>query len=180
MARSARAETLSEGGLTQGYRALAGGFDELIDATGSLRPHWEPLLEELAALSPATRSLRTEQLNARVRETGITHDPFADPTSTAQPWRIDLVPLVVAPGEWRQLERALIQRARLFQGILADLSLLEVDLQGKAYVLWEQRGDLEPNNAVLSAPWGLPSPDGRHLAIYAAHLSGNMWMMENF
>jgi len=59
-------------------------------------------------------------------------------------------------------------------------ALLEVDLQGKAYVLWEQRGDLEPNNAVLSAPWGLPSPDGRHLAIYAAHLSGNMWMMENF
>jgi uncharacterized circularly permuted ATP-grasp superfamily protein/uncharacterized alpha-E superfamily protein len=107
--------------LTRGYRALAGGFDELVDSSGAVRRHWEPLLHELAALSPATRSLRTEQLNARVRETGIAHDLFADPTSTAQPWRIDLVPLVVAPEEWRMLERVLVQRARLFEGILADL-----------------------------------------------------------
>ena len=57
---------------------------------------------------------------ARVRETGIGHDLFADPSSTAQPWRVDLIPLVV-PEEWRWLERALIQRARLFEGILADL-----------------------------------------------------------
>src|SRR5262249_6807367 len=82
---------------------------------------WEPLLNEVAGLAPATRLQRMEQLNARVRETGIAHDLFADPSSTAQPWRVDLIPLVVAPEEWRWLERALIQRARLFEGILADL-----------------------------------------------------------
>ncbi len=166
MARSARAETLSEGGLTQGYRALAGGFDELIDATGSLRPHWEPLLDELAALSPATRSLRTEQLNARVRETGITHDPFADPSSTAQPWRIDLVPLVVAPGEWRQLERALIQRARLFQGILADLYGPQRLLASGAI----------PHQLVFSDPSFLRpchgiKPTGGHIQFFASDLA---------
>ncbi len=107
--------------LTRGYRALAGVFDELVDASGAVRRHWEPLLHELADLAPSTRAQRTEQLNARVRETGIAHDLFADPTSAAQPWRIDLVPLMVAPEEWRMLERALIQRARLFEGILADL-----------------------------------------------------------
>ena len=107
--------------LTRGYRASAGVFDELVDASGAVRRHWEPLLHELADLAPSTRALRTEQLNARVRETGIAHDLFADPTSAAQPWRIDLVPLMVAPEEWRMLERALIQRARLFEGILADL-----------------------------------------------------------
>ena len=31
------------------------------------------------------------------------------------------MPLIIAPEEWRGLERALIQRARLFEGILADL-----------------------------------------------------------
>ena len=36
-----------------------------------------------------------EQLNARVRETGIAHDLFSDPASATQPWRIDLVPLIV-------------------------------------------------------------------------------------
>jgi len=30
------------------------------------------------------------------------------------------------------------------------------------------------------APSALPSPDGRHLAIYDWKLSANMWMMESF
>src|SRR6516165_1443553 len=121
MASSARAEISSHQGLIRGYSALAHGFDEMIDSSGAMRRHWEPLLLELAGLAPATRALRMEQLNARVRETGIAHDLFADPSSTAQPWRVDLVPLIVSPDEWRSLERALIQRARLFEGILADL-----------------------------------------------------------
>ena len=62
-----------------------------------------------------------EQLNARVRETGIAYDLFSDPTSTTQPWRVDLVPLVIPANEWQGLERALVQRARLFEGVLADL-----------------------------------------------------------
>jgi uncharacterized circularly permuted ATP-grasp superfamily protein/uncharacterized alpha-E superfamily protein len=121
MAGSARAEISADQGLIRGYCALARGFDEMIDRSGVIRRHWEPLLHGLAGLTPATRALRMEQLNARVRETGIAHDLFADPSSTAQPWRVDLIPLVVAPEEWRWLERALIQRARLFEGILADL-----------------------------------------------------------
>jgi uncharacterized circularly permuted ATP-grasp superfamily protein/uncharacterized alpha-E superfamily protein len=121
MAGSARAETFANGDLTQGYEALAGGFDELVDNSGTVKVHWAPLLEALSALDPATRSLRMEQLNARVRETGIAHDPFADPASVAQPWRVDLVPLIISPQEWHGLERALLQRARLFEGILADL-----------------------------------------------------------
>ena len=121
MAGSARAEISADQGLIRGYCALARGFDEMIDRSGVTRRHWEPLLHGLAGLTPATRALRMEQLNARVRETGIAHDLFADPSSTTQPWRVDLIPLVVAPEEWRWLERALIQRARLFEGILADL-----------------------------------------------------------
>jgi hypothetical protein len=31
-----------------------------------------------------------------------------------------------------------------------------------------------------SAPWAVPSPDGRHPAIYEWSLNANMWMMENF
>jgi len=166
MARSARAETFSDDGLIQGYQALAGGFDELVGPTGTIKPHWEPLLAELAALSPATRSLRTEQLNARVRETGIAHDLFADPTSTAQPWRIDLVPLIVAPAEWRQLERALIQRARLFQGILADLYGPQRLLTTRAI----------PHQLVFSDPSFLRpchgvEPRGGHIQFFASDLA---------
>jgi eukaryotic-like serine/threonine-protein kinase len=65
-------------------------------------------------------------------------------------------------------------------------ALLHLDLQGNAHVLWKQKGSIAPWNVPLahrwgpSAPWAIPSPDGRHLAIYDWSLNGNMWMMENF
>ena len=89
-------QSFADGGLTRGYRAASGGFDELVDSSGALKPHWQPLLQALEALDPATRALRMEQLNARVRETGIAHDLFSDPASTTQPWRVDLVPLIIS------------------------------------------------------------------------------------
>ena len=67
-------------------------------------------------------------------------------------------------------------------------ALLHVDLKGKAHVLWEMKGSTAPWNGPSSggwiggpsAPWAVPSPDGRHLAINDRTLSANMWMMENF
>jgi Tol biopolymer transport system component len=65
-------------------------------------------------------------------------------------------------------------------------TLLHVDLQGNAQLLWEQKGSTSPAgrpwNQPLgpSASWAVPSPDGRHLAIYDWKLSANMWMIENF
>jgi len=50
--------------------------------------------------------------------------------------------------------------------------LLSVDLHGNARVLWEHAGTV--------ATYGVPSPDGRHLAMQRWIVDGNMWMMENF
>ena len=49
--------------------------------------------------------------------------------------------------------------------------LLHVDLQGNTIVVWK---------CVAGRCFGVPSPDGRHLAIYSEKRSANMWMMENF
>jgi Tol biopolymer transport system component len=50
--------------------------------------------------------------------------------------------------------------------------LLGVDLQGNARVLWELTSGV--------VAYGLPSPDGRHLAILVGTGYSNIWMMENF
>jgi hypothetical protein len=50
--------------------------------------------------------------------------------------------------------------------------LMYVDLQGKSLVLWKEPGGLQT--------WGVPSPDGRYLAIEGFTLNSNIWMMENF
>jgi hypothetical protein len=51
-------------------------------------------------------------------------------------------------------------------------TLLYIDLEGQASPMWEQRGSLWT--------WGVPSPDGRHLAILGYTMDSNVWMLENF
>ena len=53
-----------------------------------------------------------------------------------------------------------------------DPELLYVDIHGNASVLWHQKG---------AVPFrGVPSPDGRHLAILCSSAYNNVWMIENF
>jgi hypothetical protein len=53
-------------------------------------------------------------------------------------------------------------------------TLLYVDMAGNARVLWLQKGGGE------GPIWGVPSPDGRYLAIRAPFMSSNVWMLEGF
>jgi serine/threonine protein kinase len=51
-------------------------------------------------------------------------------------------------------------------------TVLHVDLNGDAQRVWHQ------SQAVFT--WGLPSPDGRHLAILGSNSEANVWMIDNF
>ena len=53
-----------------------------------------------------------------------------------------------------------------------DPELLHVDLEGNVSVLWRQKGAVPLR--------GVPSPDGRHLAILCSGAYNNVWMLENF
>jgi serine/threonine protein kinase len=50
--------------------------------------------------------------------------------------------------------------------------LLSVDLNGTPRILWEYTGGV--------STYGVPSPKGRHLAMFGWTVDTNMWMMENF
>ena len=51
-------------------------------------------------------------------------------------------------------------------------TLLFVELSGKSHSLLQQKSS--------SITWGVPSPDGRYLAVLGQEFSGNMWMIEDF
>jgi len=55
--------------------------------------------------------------------------------------------------------------------LLAGYEIIYLDLAGRTHSLWRNHG-----------AWchSMPSPDGRHLAIYDVEKSNNIWMMENF
>ena len=51
-------------------------------------------------------------------------------------------------------------------------ALLHVDLKGNARVLWQTKG--------FGGTYGIPSPDGRHLAVMGSVENSNVWMLEGF
>lgn len=164
-AAAMKAEPLSN--LLSAYRRREiSGFDELLDASGAIRAHWQPLLEGLAEISGAERELRSARLARRVRETGIAYDIFADPHSAPQRWTLDLSPVVISASEWHGLERALIQRARLFDALLNDVygeqRLLRQGLV-PAELIFSDPAYLLPCNGIL--------PNAGGLMFYAADLA---------
>src|SRR6266705_1940636 len=83
---------------------------------------------------------------------------------TVATWRSWVRPWTATCGCWKTSE-ARTRRNRW-------MVVRYVDLQGNAQVLWENHEGFFTE--------GLPSPDGRHLAIMGSTVDGNMWMLENF
>jgi Tol biopolymer transport system component/predicted Ser/Thr protein kinase len=51
-------------------------------------------------------------------------------------------------------------------------TLLHIDLNGNVQPIWHQPQPIQT--------WGIPSPDGRHLAMDAVSEDANVWMIDNF
>jgi len=58
------------------------------------------------------------------------------------------------------------------------LALTYLDLRGNTRTVWEQKGN--PNGSGGQSIWGIPSRDGRHLAINGWAENSNVWMIEGF
>jgi len=78
-----------------------------------------------------------------------------------------------ALGWWKDNSGLLVDNVTARGTALSYLSM-----NGKAHPIWEVPGSR--NARFNQAPWGIPSPDGRHLAINGFILRSNVWMVENF
>jgi len=92
---------------------------------------------------------------------------------------------VKAWGDFQSLDWTADGKGLLVSSSTHDGSaLLRVDLNGHADVLWKFEGSVQSNSYPFfsgsSAPWAVPSPDGRHLAICRWNIDANVWMIENF
>jgi eukaryotic-like serine/threonine-protein kinase len=57
----------------------------------------------------------------------------------------------------------------------AGSTLLHIDLNGNAHPIWRQ-----PYRGGSYGTWGIPSPDGRRLAVLGLSAEANVWMIDNF
>ena len=154
-----------------------GRFDELFEAQGKPRAHWSRFFSELSKTSAADIRARLAAAERQIRDSGVTYNVYADPQGLDRPWDLDVLPLIIAPDEWRELEAGIAQRAQLFDHILADLygpqSLLQQGLIPPT-LIFGQSGFLLPAH-------GMNLPGGVHLHVYAVDLArspdGHWWVM---
>lgn len=107
--------------LLSAYPKSASRYDEMLDGKQQPRPHWFALLRHLKNESPGVMKQRLETVQRQVRENGVTYNVYADPLGSQRPWSLDVLPLILSPEEWSGIERAVIQRATLFNKVLCDI-----------------------------------------------------------
>ncbi len=165
--------------LIAGYRPLTGVFDEMMDAAGGVRAHWRPFLATLAALGGDEINRRFAAADRYLRDSGVFYRVYEDAAGIERPWPLSHVPLIIEPGEWRQLEAGLIQRAELLEAVLADSygpGTLTRDGRLPAALI-------AGNPEFLRPLVGVAPPGGAHLRFYAVDVGrgadGRWWVLND-
>jgi uncharacterized circularly permuted ATP-grasp superfamily protein/uncharacterized alpha-E superfamily protein len=159
------------------YPLSAEAYDEMFAAAGVPRPPWAPLARAVRSLGRSEMARRWVQARRLLRENGVTYNVYGDPRGMDRPWELDPIPLLVPAAEWRTIEAALAQRARLLDLILADV-------YGPRRLV---RDGLLPPELVFAHPGflrpcqGIEPAGGCFLHLYAADLArspdGRWWVI---
>ena len=161
------------------YPQATDRYDELFEAPLAPRPHWKPVIEQLAAWPAERMRERLHSVHSQVRENGVTYNVYADPQGADRPWELDLLPMMLSQEEWSGIEAAIVQRATLLNRIL-------VDVYGEQRLLKE--GRLPPalvygHAGFLRPCRGAKPPGDVMLHFYAADLArspdGRWWVIDD-
>jgi uncharacterized circularly permuted ATP-grasp superfamily protein/uncharacterized alpha-E superfamily protein len=151
-------------GFAAGYARDPAVSDEMVDADGSLRPHWRMFVSMLDDLGPDELLRRWGEARRLIHDNGITHNVYGDPDGLDRPWNLDFVPMLVPAAEWDTLAAALQQRARLIDLLIADLYGKQETIRSGALppeIVWSNPQFLRPCH-------GIDLPNRRHLHLYGA------------
>ena len=98
-----------------------GLFDEVFDADGTPRPHYEPLLERLRELTTDELVSRERLRDQIFRSQGITFTVYDEDEGVERTFPMDLIPRVIPKDEWRTVESGVAQRIEALNRFLEDL-----------------------------------------------------------
>ncbi|MEM6903069.1 MAG: circularly permuted type 2 ATP-grasp protein, partial [Pseudomonadota bacterium] len=148
----------------------AAGYDEAFMADGRPRGHWAAFMAQYQMLSAMGLQERVERARQLAADAGISLGYHSgDPLN--QEWLFDLLPLIIPANEWRYIEAAIGQRARVLSHLLDDLYGPQETLnQGifPPYLVFGNPDYMRPMR-VVDQP-GMPQARPGHLQVYAADL----------
>ncbi|MBQ1784317.1 MAG: circularly permuted type 2 ATP-grasp protein [Gammaproteobacteria bacterium] len=140
-----------------------GHYDEMLGADGHCRPHYQPYGDWLNQTSVQTLNSKRRKADLLFHRVGITFNVYGEADGAERLIPFDAIPRIIPAGEWRVLEKGLLQR-------VTALNLFLHDIYHEQKIL---KAGLVPTEQVLSnvqyqaAMQGLDLPGG----IYA-HITG--------
>ena len=145
---------------------LDGAYDEMRMPDGSIRPHYQALLETLANLPHDELQRRKQSADLSFLTQGITFTVYGRDEGTERIFPYDLLPRLVSASEWDVIERGLTQR-------IAALNHFLRDIYGEAKIL---KDGVVPRELVYSCKHyrrqmcGLEVPRGVYVAVAGTDL----------
>ncbi|MDD5385561.1 MAG: circularly permuted type 2 ATP-grasp protein [Sulfuricurvum sp.] len=115
-------------------------YDEMFDENGTVREHWKQLASNLEELGRDQLGAKRQEIDWRLEDNGVTYNVYNDPNGMSRPWNLDPIPLVLASGDWKNIEAGVKQRATL-------MNLLFKDIYGEQRILKE---DIVPCDVIFS------------------------------
>ena len=114
-----------------------------------------------------------------IQEQGVTYNVYGDLQGRERSWELDPLPLLISPQEWGVLERALAQRARVINAVLADCyGPQKLIKEG-----WLPPGIVLSNPDFLRACHGIKPAGDTYLSTYAVDLArspnGQWWVISD-
>ncbi len=160
---------------TSSYQRLPGIDDELLDATGTPRPHWRDFLNALSRIDDEQIERRFASADRHIRDLGVSYRVYGE--TNERSWPLSHVPLLITERDWREIAAGIKQRAELMERVLTDL-------YGEASLVSE--GALPAAVVTGSADYmrpmrGVKPPGGKWLRLYAADIGrgpdGRWWVL---
>jgi len=135
----------------------------MITGDGGTRPPYREYCEWFDAEDAQRIQRKTQQAEAFFRTTGITFNVYGEADADERLIPFDVVPRIIAAGEWRRLSRGIEQRVRALNAFLYDIyHRQEILRAGRVPTALIAR-----NDAFLPMMMGMDPPGG----VYT-HISG--------
>jgi uncharacterized circularly permuted ATP-grasp superfamily protein len=96
-------------------------FDEMLDAAGKARPHYQIFHNWLKQQSDSLMGLKRAEADLIFRRVGITFAVYGDDLGSERTIPFDQVPRIFTAKEWAQLEAGLRQRVKALNRFIYDV-----------------------------------------------------------
>jgi uncharacterized circularly permuted ATP-grasp superfamily protein/uncharacterized alpha-E superfamily protein len=163
----------------ESYKETIQSYDEVIDKYGKVKPYWATIFATLEVVGMEELAIRNKEIVHKLKENGVTYNVYDSETGLVRPWKLDPIPFVIHQSEWTQIEKGLIQRAKLLDLIYKDIYGEQLLIKNNiipAELVYDNTGFLRPC-------FDINQKDFHQLTILACDIArgpdGKMWLLDN-